>query len=168
MVIVKESPYLAPYLIHDAPVNEKTKQVRERFKVDEATGYPEFYSWRALARLGPDYKPEDPFLKFDPYNPDEYISTKLTYVTICFVSGVGGMMYINRFIGRPLFFRFGRALVLSTLGSGMLLWGLQKSMEQQAVKNRIIVDYLRQHPERFGTIHRPKFRELLHIYRPVR
>lgn len=157
-----------PILVYDAPIDEKTKKVREKFKVDEVTGYPEQYNWRAMARLGNKYTYEDPFLKFNPYNPEEDYSTKVTIGILSFVScsiiHVGLALYQRRrWWSRPHY------LAASTAGlAGGLLWYHEESLKRQGLKNAMILDYVRQHPERFGEIHRPKLREVLFYYVPNR
>lgn len=168
MTIVQTSAYTPSYIIYNAPVNEKTKKLREMFKVDDVTGYPEWYHWRAMSRLGQTYNPEDPFYKFNPYDPNEFVSQKVFFV---FAAGTltAGVHYLwnsyNRrpWWSKPYFFPISFAFL--TYAS---MWVQEKTLERQGIKNAIAIDYLKKHPERFGPIYRPKYREILFPYIPVR
>ena len=163
-----EQPYVTPILVYDAPVNEKTKQIREKFDVDDKTGYPRHYNWRSMARLGPVYEPQDPFRKFDPYNPDEAISTKVGIVFLSAASA-GFIHYVwSNIRSRPYWSNIHIFLGITAGTAGFILWMHNKTLERQNLKNHIYMDYIEKHPERFGPIHRPKLREALGEYIPIR
>lgn len=161
MPLIHETPDVSSYLVYNAPVNEKTKEIRKMFDVDEETGYPRHYNWRPMARLGPNYKPEDPLLKLGEYDPKEYYSTKITMAGLCAISSIGGHYIISRYMARPFWTRSYQILLYFGAMVGGLFWALDKTLERQGTKNSITIDYVRKHPERFGEIHRPKVREVL-------
>lgn len=168
MPLIDNGPYITSHLTYDAPINEKTKKIREMFKVDEESGYPEHYLWRGMARLGPYYKPEDTFLKFDPVHPDELVSQKVTLVALTALV-VGSIHYCIATYKRRSFLSRLWVPIVGTAGiSALQLWLQKKTLERQSSKNAILIDYVRKHPERFGMVHRPKFRECLSIYVPIR
>lgn len=168
MPIISKSPYCTSHLVYDAPVDEKTKKLREEFKVDEKTGYPEHYNWRPMARLGRSYKPEDPFVKFDPYNPNEDISTKIAVATVSILTAAGihcltNYLSVRKWYSRPYIF-LGSSVALT----GSVFWTLEVTQRRQGIRNSIVRDYTKKHPERFGETYRPKLREVLLQYYPCR
>lgn len=157
----------APILVYDAPVDEKTKKVREMFDVDEKTGYPKHYNWRGMARLGPDYRPEDPFLKFDKWDEKNGYSGTISLLGILGAGYAGIFYYINT-QRRPWWSKPQYFIAAFGVSAPALLWIRDKTFERQGRKDAIYVDYMRKHPERFETIHRPKLREILFEYVPIR
>lgn len=162
-----EIPNMTPLLVYDAPLDEKTKKLREQFKIDEETGYPEHYKWRNLAKLGKSYRIQDPFLKFEyPKEQDYHRSAALA------VGAIGGCYMVIKLTSamsrtpmwaKPHWIIGGLAFTL-----GLSLWIQEKSRERQALKNRSYIEYCEQHPERFTDIKRYKHREALTIYLPRR
>lgn len=168
MPIVEIAPEVTPYLVYDAPVDEKTKKIREMFKVDEKTGYPEHYNWRSVARLGNRYLPQDPFLKFDGHDSKSLISQKVT-MGLLFGGAAAFTHYaFSLYLARPWWTRLYIPVFGATVMTGLGLWIQEKTYERQGIRNAITVDYLQKHPERFGEIHRPKVREVLFEHVPVR
>lgn len=168
MPLVQRAPFFSSYLVYDAPLDEKTKEIRKNFDVDEETGYPKHYEWRNLARLGPSYSPADPYLKFDPYDPKTSISTHVTAALIALGSTASAMIFINLKNRRPWWAQSWVPLLGSAVFVALELWIHQKNLGRQSLKNAIIIDYVRQHPERFPPIKRPKMRETLSTYIPIR
>lgn len=168
MPIVDTGPYTAPFLLHNAPINESTKKVREMFKVDEETGYPEHYKWRKMAKLPPRYRPEEVFEYLGKYEPEREISTTIFTV---FMSGMLTAIAhsINAmFMRRSVLAKMHWIPINTALLSGVILWGKGKAHTRQGLKNKIIIDYCKKHPERFGEVYRPKLREVLTWYVPTR
>lgn len=168
MPLIQREPYLAPYLVYDAPVDEKTKKLREKFKIDEESGYPECYKWRALSRLGPVYNPADPFKKFDEYDPKRSISTHVgMFIVGAAVSG-SVMAFFNLYRRRPWWAKSWVPVLAAFgfLGFQMVLH--KQALKRQALKAAITVDYVTKHPDRFPPIKRPKLREVLYMWSPVR
>lgn len=168
MPIAQDEPITLPYLIYDAPVNEKTLQIRKQFDVDEESGYPRFYHWRPVTRLGSVYKPEDPFYKLSQYDPEIYYSQKALFVCVASLGAFATHFMLSAVCKRPywsqLHVLFGQIAGFSYLG----FWLQDKTIKRAAMKNAVIVDYMRKHPERFGEIKRHKLREILRIYTPIR
>lgn len=167
MPLIYEQTWLQPYLVYEAPVDEKTKKIREEFKIDEETGYPEKYKWRNLAKLGKSYKPEDPFLKFVSKPEENYQKV----VDMClFATFTGGLIhYVTSYImRRPIWAKPHHFLFITGGSLWAAFWFRQKSIERQAEKTAAIIDYARQHPERFGEIQRYKYREVLETWFPRR
>lgn len=156
------------FLAYDAPVDEKTKKLRERFNVDEESGYQEHYKWRGLARLGKSYKHEEPFLKLTPYEPEsEYGQRVFGHVMATLVTGAalaGARMYQRQTIWMRPQFLVGFML----LANGLVHWGWKHSMTKQAQKTAILIDYCQQHPDRFSEHKRYKMREVLLYWQPIR
>lgn len=164
-----ETPYTTPILVYDAPVDEKTKKIREMFDVDEKTGYPRHYNWRPMARLGSEYRPQDPFRLFNKYNPDEYIATKVFIVGASILLGGIAQFVTNAiFFRRPFWVKPYPLIGISASLAAVTIYGLEATQDRQHKKNQMYVDYMENHPERFGPIHRPKIREILGEYIPVR
>lgn len=168
MPIISRGQYIQPYLLYYAPVNEKTKQLREKFEVDEETGYPKAYNWRALARLGQEYDPWDPYLKFDDFDEKAYYAYNLHRYTIAALSsgaihGALAWWMGYKWYSRPYIF-----LGLTSLTVFLSQFYQEKTLQRQNMVNAVDVDYLQSHPERFGKIYRPKMRELLFETRYVR
>lgn len=161
MPLVSRGQWFTPYFVYHAPVNEKTKELREKFDMDEETGYPRAYNWRNLARLGQEYKPEDPYLKFDNYDEQAYIGYKVYHYGIVFVGSAASQLlsawvFGHKWYARPYMF-FG----MGAIGCWMAWFWREKTMLRQNQLNGIDVEYVTQHPERFGLIYRPKLREIL-------
>lgn len=155
-------------LVHEAPLDEKTKEIRKMFDVDEASGYPKAYNWRPLARLGPEYRPEKIFEVVEPYKEEQLISTKILLVSsMAFVTGLAHVV-IQRLQARPWWAKPMKSLVAFTASSATLLVYFDYKQKRDRLKQAIYTDYMQKHPERFGTIHRPKFREVLFEYTPCR
>lgn len=167
-LIQREPGITAPFLVYDAPVDEKTKKVREMFKIDEKTGYPEQYNWRALARLGPVYQPADPFKKFDDYDPKESISTHVTAGLVASFFAGFGQVYFNLRARRPWWSRSYMPVIFVAAFVKIEMFLYQKTVERQSMRNAITIDYVEKHPDRFPPIRRPKLREVLYSYYPVR
>lgn len=167
MPLIYESRFVTPYLVYDAPVDEKTQKVREQFKVDPETGYPEQYNWRNQAKLGPSYKPEDPFIKFQNKPGETYQDTAEIVIGVTAVSALCHRV-ISYMFRRPWWSKPHHFLLLAGGGSYASYWAQQKSIERQAMRAAAVVDYARQHPERFGEIKRYKAREVLSYWIPRR
>lgn len=167
MPLLRSDPSLTPYLIYDAPIDEKTKKIREQFKVDENTGYPEHYNWRNMAKLGPVYRPEDPFLKFEYPEGAEY-GTDATIFASTGLLALLAYKIRSYTLRRPIWSKPHYFLGMWGLSFGLGYWGHQKTLERQGMKNAMIVDYVRKHPERFKDIERYKIRQLLFYYTPRR
>lgn len=166
MVLVQESPYQTEYIIYDAPVNEKTKEIRKKFNIDEETGYPDCYKWRNLARLGRTYKYDDPFVKFDSHSDEKDYSQNVLYASIFgAIPWVyqGARTLLSR---RSFFYRIYLPILATPVVPALYFFMHKKSLERQAMRNGILVDYVRKHPERFGEVYRPKFREILFEHSP--
>lgn len=168
MPVIQDGPYFLPILIHEAPVNEKTKAIRERFKVDEKTGYPEHYNWRAMARLGPEYRPEDLYTKLDPFDPKEEISTQVFLVGATGLGVVGLHCLTNYYTRKPMWSGIPRTTILGAVAIWISLKAHDMVLTRQGIKNAIFLDYLKKHPDRFETVKRYKHRELLFDYCPRR
>lgn len=169
MPLIDTGPYTAPYLVYDAPANEATKKIRETFKVDEETGYPEYYSWRNMAKIGPRYRPEDLYKYIGHHEPERDISTKVTLISICtIIAGLGHYMYNSWYVRRPLIAKFYWMPINTAIFSYCALKFYDMSLRRQYLKNNIYIDYMRKHPERFGEVYRPKLRECLDLYAPTR
>lgn len=168
MTIVQNDPYLTPYVVYDAPVNEKTRKIREMFDVDEKTGYPRHYSWRPMAQLGPEYSYMDPFTKLGRYNPDEYICQKVTMYSLGIGANVAVHWWINYLSGKKFHARLWRLFIATGSLLGAMSWTMEKTLQRQAQKNHLMMDYISKHPERFENIKRPKMREVLFYYKPAR
>lgn len=169
MPLIQREPGITdPYLVYDAPVDEKTMKVREMFKIDEKTGYPEQYNWRALARLGPVYQPADPYKKFDDYNPAESISTHVTAGLVGAVLAGCGQLYYNHRARRPWWAKSWMPILFIAAFVKTEMYLHQKTLERQSMRNAIAIDYVEKHPDRFPPIRRPKLREVLYGYYPVR
>lgn len=161
MPLVSRGQWWAPYFVYHAPVNEKTKELREKFDMDEETGYPRAYNWRNLARLGPEYKPEDPYLKFDDYDEKSYMGYKVYHYSIILAASVSvqlfsAWLYGHKWYSRPYIFAG-----MGTLGFLLSRFWREKTLLRQNQLNGIDVEYVTTHPERFGLIYRPKLREIL-------
>lgn len=167
MPLVTTGPYTTSYLVYDAPVDEKTKKLRETFKIDES-GYPEHYKWRNMAKLGPVYNPEDPILKFTPQSPEAHYSTSVFMAFFTGMTTVGAVGLYNYFNKTPLWARVHYSLPAWAGFFYIVEWFNKKTDERQYIKNSIIIDYTNKHPDRFGPIKRSKFRETLFEYLPVR
>lgn len=168
MPLVSRGPYYNPYLVYDAPVNEKTKELRKKFDMDDETGYPRAYNWRPLARLGQEYNPEDIFFKLDDFDEKAYYGYK-AYFTVgailgaAVVHGMTSYYYTFKWYSRPyIFLGVAASFVACTT------WYQNVSLRRQNMVNTIDVEYLQSHPERFGKIYRPKMREILYENRYVR
>lgn len=167
MPLLRVSENYLPYLAYDAPVNEQTKKIREMFKVDES-GYPEHYKWRPMARLGPEYSYTDPFEKLGEYNPDHYISTKVTMIAMVTGASAAFHWFFNIYVGKKFHAKLHRFVGSTAFALFSLNYMSGKTMERQAQKNHIVVDYVNKHPERFEKIKRYKFREILYEFIPSR
>lgn len=161
MPIIETGPYTSSYLMYDAPVNEKTKEVRDMFKMDEKTGYPEKYNWRGMAKLGSSYKPSAPFLNFKSYSEEEYYSTKVFIIASMGAASAAGHWYFNYRARRPFYAKPHVFLTMLGVSSFVGLFSLEKTLEREGIKQKMFINYTEQHPERFGEIKRPKFRECL-------
>lgn len=168
MPLVQQNPLEFPILVHDAPVNEKTKEVREMFKVDEKTGYPEQYNWRGLARLGPKYNYEDPFLKFDRQTEEQLISSRVTTIGLLTGFSFAAHWFNQTRLSKKFWSQIYLPVAGSAIFAGLYLYYQKKTLERSYVKNHILMDYARKHPERFGPVERPKVREVLFVYQPCR
>lgn len=168
MVLVDTGPGHSTYIIYDAPVNEKTKKIREIFDMDEETGYPRVYNWCNLAKLGKSFKPEDPFVKFAPRDPKKDYATKVfvggCLVALPFMCHAINCFYERRNLLNKIYRPFVAAAALPFMGKYLL----DLTYDRQAKRNGILVDYIRKHPERFGETYRPKFREVLYAFTPRR
>lgn len=167
MPLVYESKWLKPYLVYDAPVDEKTKKIREEFKVDEETGYPEKYKWRNLAKLGSSYKPEDPFIKFEN-KPYENYQSMATFFLIVTATSAVIHYFISSHLRRPVWAKPHHFLGMIGGTCAIAYWSQHKSIQRQAVRTAAVIEYARQHPERFGEIKRYKCREVLSPWFPRR
>lgn len=168
MPIVEIHHAAEPLLAYNAPVNEKTKQVREMFKVDEETGYPEHYKWRGMAKLGPKFSYEDPYWKFQKHNPDEDLSTKIVILSMINGLCIGVHLFIQYSFGKGLLSQIHRPILTGALCTYGYLKYYERSLERASIKQHIYMDYVRKHPERFGDIQRYKFREIMQVYVPNR
>lgn len=160
-------PDFTPILVYDAPVDEKTLKIREQFKVDEETGYPEHYKWRNMAKLGLTFRPEDPFLKFEyPPEANHIRSASIIIVSALFT----GIWHVYSQVNQRRVWWSKPHVFLGYFGvvSGLSLYGQDYFCKYQATKNGMIVDYVRQHPERFNDIRRYKAREVLGHWNPRR
>lgn len=167
MPLIQRENFVTPYLVYDAPVDEKTKKIREMFKIDES-GYPEHYKWRDISRLGPVYNPADPFRKFDEYDPKTSISTHVAMFIIGATISGAITSCVNVVSGKPWWAR-GWVPVLGAIGfTGVEMFIHKQALRRQALRNAITVDYVTKHPDRFPPIKRPKMREILYVYSPVR
>lgn len=167
MPVIEIARSVRPYVVYDAPINEKTVEIRRKFKVDES-GYPEEYKWRGLAKLGDEYQPEDPFLKFAPCEEKELLSWKVTVIGLSAVMAFAYQAGLAKFLSRPLWSRPWNFLGAFTVLSVTSLYVQKVALRRQAYKDAIYIDYLRLHPERFGPIKRYKFRETLFGHLPIR
>jgi hypothetical protein len=155
-------------LVYEAPVDEKTKEIRKMFDVDEETGYPRAYNWRPLARLGPNYRPEKVYEVIEPYKPEQKLTTNVALVaSTAFIVGSVHYFY-QKYHARPLWSKPLRSLAIFGVFSTALVYGFEYKLQRDQLKNQIYADYMKKHPERFETVHRPKFREVLFQYTPVR
>lgn len=161
MPLVSRGPHYQPYFVYHAPVNEKTKELRKKFDMDEETGYPRAYNWRNLARLGQEYRFEDPYLKFNDYDEKSIMGYKVYHYGVAFGVSAAGHLLISYIRGYKWYAR--PHVFAGFFGSGCLIaWFLrEKTLQRQAMKNGIDVEYAQAHPERFGLIYRPKLREVL-------
>lgn len=157
-----------PYLVYDAPVDKKTLEIRKMFDVDEKTGYPRHYSWRPMAQLGKEYTYDEPFAKLGKFNKEEQYSTQVTMAATGLACAGGIHWFWNYWNGRPAWVRLHNVGVITAAIWGFMFLSQDFTHRRQAVRNNIVVDYVRKHPERFGTIQRPKIREVLTRYDPVR
>lgn len=164
MPLIQIDDTICPYLVYEAPVDEKTKEIRKMFKVDENTGYPEHYNWRPMARLGTEYELWEPFEKLGEFNPEEQISTKVTMAGLVIAASCGMHWMLNFKQGKPWYARIHRIFISSALFYAALGWTAEKTLQRQAQKNHILIDYVKKHPERFEKIRRPKYRESLFEY----
>lgn len=156
------------YLIHEAPVDEKTKKIREQFGVDEETGYQKSYHWRRLAQLPREYRPEVAFEKLSYHNEDEYISTKVFIGLTMTAFACVGHAWVQMRTAKPLWGRLYRVPLVAIPSTYATIFFLNKTMERNAMRHAIVVDYLKKHPERFETVYRPKVREVMFFYQPIR
>lgn len=168
MPLIDTGPHTCPYIRYNAPVNEATKKIRERFKVDEETGYPEHYNWRSMAKIGPRYRPEDIFKYIGHHEPERELSTWVAYVAFSFGGSAFGHMVVNAYFGRPPIAKCHWVLINTVTLSFLSIWGRARIQKRQGLKNKIYQDYMKKHPERFGEIYRPKLREVLFAYDPIR
>lgn len=168
MTIIDSGPYRYHHLVYNAPINEKTKKIRELFKVDEESGYPEHYKWRSMARLGSKYNPEDPYLKFDPYKKEEYYSTKVVTVALTGFTTLLLHMFFSYNARRPIWSKSYSWLASWAALGYACHWYQEASLTKQAIKNAITMDYAKKHSERFGEIKRYKIRECLYHFHPCR
>lgn len=130
-----ENEGLTPYLVYDAPINEKTRQIRKMFKVDENTGYPENYNWRPMARLGSEYAYTDPFEKLGEYKPEEYYCQKLTMVVGVVASCAGLHWFQNYRQSKQFYAGLHRFVGTSAAMLAILFWAGEKTMQRQSQKN---------------------------------
>lgn len=167
MPVIQRDPSLSSYLVYNAPLDEKTKKLREEFNIDEETGYPEQYKWRNMAKLGHTYKPEDPFIKFE--NDSGYDIGRLNFM-LTTSTLLAYLCHHFKCIqeSRPVWSRPIQLLVFIAMPAATIYYGHKWSSDRMAKRNGIIVDYLRKHPERFDDVQRYKFREVLHPYYPRR
>lgn len=147
-------------------MNEKTKEIRKRFKIDDVTGYPEEYRWRNLAKLGQSYKYEDPFIKFASRQPERdkaqhHFLGSLFALSPWMAKGLHCLLTRRHFLSRIYI-----PIIATPIMPAFYLYFHEKSVQRQAMKNGILIDYVRKHPERFGEIYRPKFREVLFEHNP--
>lgn len=162
----EETTYFHPYYTYEAPVNEATLKLREKLKIDPETGYPEKYNWRGLAKLGYQYEPEKPFLVFKPYTEEQLHGTKATLLLVSSAFGVLSQAVTNYYKARK-FFAHPYIFLLSTAAAyGVGIFTISKSNKRQTYKNALFVDYMKKHPERFGTIRRYKYREVVFPHSP--
>lgn len=154
--------------MHEAPLDEKTKEVRKRFNVDEETGYPKEYNWRPLAKLGPTYRPEKIYEVVKPYTREEMYSTNATLIGgMAFVCG--SLHYlVQRYYGRKLWSKPWKTLAYFASSTTALYYLIDYKYRRQQLKNEVYADYMKKHPERFDTVYRPKVREVLFQYTPCR
>lgn len=164
MPLVDTGPYTAPYLRYDAPVNESTRNIREMFKVDEETGYAEHYKWRKMAKIGPKYRPEDIYNYIGQHEPERDLSTKVTLISLSAISAVLGHCGFSRYMRRPVLAKFYWMPINTAILSYALLKYHDITLRRQYLKNRVYIDYMQKHPERFGEVYRPKLRETLDLY----
>lgn len=168
MPLIDTGPHSLPYLLYNAPVDEKTMALREKFKVDPKTGYPECYNWRLLSRLGYDYSPEDPFYKFGAYDPNRSMTTRIGGSAF-FVAGIMTIHAVRVYYkGHHWLTRAWQVPLASIPTVYFFLWLHDKTLTRAGRKEAVIVDYVSKHPERFGPIQRAKYRELLWTYTPIR
>ena len=155
-------------LVHEAPIDEKTKEVRKMFDVDEKTGLPKSYNWRPLANLGSNYRPEKVYEIYAPLKPEEKISTQLGLVgSVALVSGTLHYLY-SWYQARSVFSKPWYSLAGFAVGAASVLYGYDVILNRRELKNQIYTDYMQKHPDKFETVHRPKYREVLFVYSPIR
>lgn len=164
MPIIEQGSFITPLLQYDAPVNEKTQAIRDRFKIDES-GYPEHYKWRGLARLGQSYTYEDAFTKLTPYDPNSNRLAKFNIICLAVGSAALAQYAITAVYTRPFYskphYPIGIALTIGYLGKKLH----EAALRKQAQKNAIAIDYVKKHPERFEEPrYRPKYREILSVH----
>lgn len=155
-------------LVHEAPIDEKTKEIRKKFDVDDETGYPRHYNWRPLAKLGPYYRPEKVFEVFEPQKAEERLSTKVALAGALVVPTGFAHFLKQQYYARPIWSKPLPTLFAYVCCVGISWWLYDQKYNRQLLKNQIYADYMKKHPERFETVHRPKFRECLGQYTPIR
>lgn len=169
VIFYPPGPDMSPILYYDAPVDEKTMEVRKQFKVDPETGYPEHYSWRGLAKLGKTYTARDLYTKIDQFDPvkDTIYGKVHAAVISCIVGGIfhQGVNFITRVSPWQKLFVF--PLTAGSMYLGFLKWQ-NYSHEKSGLRNKAIIEYWEQHPDRFKPIQRHKLRETLYPWFPQR
>lgn len=152
-----------PMVVYDAPVNEATQKIREKFDVDPETGYPRKYNWRPLAQLGPEYRPEDVYDKLLPYRPESMYSTYVAYASISIAFALGFNYYVTGKLRTKWYVKpYGFFFMLA--GTGIPLYFLAKlSPKYQGREYAMYKDYVKTYPDRFDTIKRRKLREILYL-----
>lgn len=168
MPLVDTGPYTFPYLRHEAPINESTRKIREMFKVDEETGYPEHYKWRNMAKIGPRYQPQDLFKYIGHHEPERDVSTQVFCIGSSIVGSILGHCLVAFMMKRSALQKIYWIPVNATAVSYLFLWLHDVALKRQNMKNQVYIDYMQKHPERFGEIYRPKIRECMWLYVPTR
>lgn len=161
MPVLRESKYLTPYVVYDAPVNEKTEEIRRIFDVDPETGYPRHYNWRSLAKLGKEYRPEDAFEKLLPYREEAMYSTYIANGAIAVVLSALVQAFYNTKKARPYYSRPWVFLGMLTWTGAVAAYNCIRTPNRQGMENAMYIDYVKSHPDRFETKKRYKLREVL-------
>lgn len=151
-----------PTLVYEAPVDEKTKELRKAFDVDEKTGYPRHYEWRRMAKLGNSYRPEDLFETLSGYNKESGYTTKMVLGASSIILAVVFQGIARLALNRPFWSRPQYPIAGAIASYFALDWMHEKTLERAARKNAIYLDYVKKHPDRFEATYRPKLREVLY------